>query len=253
MLYIHSLKDLTPKTADIESVPLIRDIKGKIKRTFSEDDFRSLNEFFPSQEEINSMINSSKIIEPTIEKIKALIDKNNPSYEAINLYRTVSMLEEVNQPLLLNIQYSEELKSWRNEFLGELTSVFTNVQSARTSEEMVELNNRLNLIFQKILRNSEFAFYASDIISEGKLARIKDLYESLGNGFFFHITVKEHLDKLDFETIKQRIHRSELEPAESISNDISEIKKGIQSAYDINMKMVNLSVILYSYIKVLIQ
>ena len=253
MLYIHSLKDLAPKTADIESVPIIREIKGRIKKVFSEDDFKSFNEFFPIQNDINLIINHSKLIEPTIEKIKELINQNNPIYEAINLYRTVSMLEEVNQPLLDNIKYLEEIKSWRTELLKEITSIINSIGLIKTAEERTELNNRINSIFQKILRNNEFTFYAADIINEGKFARIKDLDESLTNGFFFHVTVKEHLDRLSFDAIKERIKNEELEPVESITSDISNIKKGVQTAYDSNMKMVNLIVILYSYIKVLIQ
>ena len=253
MLYIHSLKDLAPKTADIESVPIIREIKRRIKRSFSEDDFKGFNEFFPTNDDINPIINSSKVIEPAIEKIKELIGRNNSTYEAINLYRTVSMLEEVNQPLLDNIKYLEEIKSFRIEMKKELTSVFNSITSIRTIDERTELNNRINAIFQKILRNNEFAFYANDIINEGKLARIKDLDESLANGFFFHVTVKEHLDKLSFDEIKKRLKNDELDPVESITSDISEIKKGVQATYDLNMKLVNLIVLLYSYIKVLIQ
>jgi|SRR3989344_2665585 len=253
MLYIHSLKDLAPKTADIESVPIIREIKGIIKKVFSEDDFKNLSELFPNHDDINSIVNSSKLIEPVIEKIRELINQNNPTYEAINLYRTVSMLEEVNQPLLDNIQYLEEIKSLRIELIKEVTSIFNSIASIKTMDERTDLNNRINAIFQKILRNNEFAFYASDVINEGKIARIKDLDESMANGFFFHVTVKEHLDKLSFDEIKNRIKNEEFEPVENITSDISGIKRGVQAAYDFNMKMVNLIVVLYSYIKVLIQ
>lgn len=254
MLYIHSLKDLTPKTADIESIPIIREIKSKIKKPFTEEEFyNKFNEFFPVGAGIDEIKKASKLIEPTIEKIKKLIDENSPSYEAINLYRTVSMLEEIDQPLIENIKYSEEIKSMKDEAIKEVTFILNNISSAKTQEESIKLNERVNSLFRKVLRNADFAFNGNDMINEGKLARIKDLHESLGNGFLFHITVKEHLEKIDFNVIKNRIKHEELRPAEDVSRDIFEIKKGIQSAYDINMNMVNFSVIIYSYIKALLQ
>ena len=254
MLYIHTLKDLAPKTADIESVPIIREIKSKIKMPFSEEEFRKkFIEFFPENSDIEEMKKSSKLVEPTIEEIKKLIEEDNPTYEAINLYRTVSMLEEIGQPLIDNISYCEDMKSFRDELIREATEVLNGISSIKNQEEGIKLNDRVNKLFRRMLRNSDFTFNANDMINEGKLARITDLHHSLGEGFLFHITVKEHLDKTDFNIIKNRIKMDELRPAEDIAKDIFEIKKGVQTAYDLNMKMVNLSVIIYSYLKMLIQ
>jgi len=254
MLYIHTLKDLTPKTADIESVPIIREVKSRLNKPFSEQEFHeSFDKFFPESKDINEIKKASEMIEPAIEKLKELINQNNPAYEAINLYRTVSMLEEVNQPIIENIIYLEEIRSWKDEFIREINLIFKNIKSVNNQEEYIKLNERINYMFRKMLRNDEFVFNSNDIINEGKLARIRDLHESLGNGFFFHITVKEHLDKVDFSIIKTRIKREELEPAEEIAKEIFKIKNGVQTSYDLNMNIVNLSVIIYSYIKALLQ
>ncbi len=254
MLYIHTLKDLAPKTADIESVPIIREIKSKMKIPFSEEEFRKkFIEFFPEDSDIEEMKKSSKLVEPTIEEIKKLIDEDNPAYEAINLYRTVSMLEEINQPLIENIKYCEDMKGFKDELIREATHLLNGISSIKTPEDGMKINEGINNLFRKMLRNNDFAFNGHDVINEGKLARITDLHHSLGEGFLFHITVKEHLDKTDFNIIKNRIKMDELRPAEKIAKDIFEIKKGVQTAYDINMKMVNLSVIIYSYVKMLIQ
>lgn len=254
MLYIHTLKDLTPKTADIESVPIIREVKSRLNKPFSEQEFHeSFDKFFPESKDINEIKKASEMIEPAIEKLKELINQNNPAYEAINLYRTVSMLEEVNQPIIENIIYLEEIRSWKDEFIREINLIFKNIKSVNNQEEYIKLNERINYMFRKMLRNDEFVFNSNDIINEGKLARIRDLHESLGNGFFFHITVKEHLDNVDFSIIKTRIKREELEPAEEIAKEIFKIKNGVQTSYDLNMNIVNLSVIIYSYIKALLQ
>jgi len=90
------------------------------------------------------------------------------------------------------------------------------------------------------------------MINEGKFARINDLNKSLNEGFFFHFTVKEHLDKVKYNEIKARIPDSELNKVNDIAKDIIEIKKGVDRAYDYNMKMVQLIVNIYSYLKVLV-
>ena len=74
MLYIHTLKDLTPKTADIESIPIIREVRSRLNKPFSESEFHDLfGKFFPDDRDINEMKKASDIIEPAIEKIKDMI------------------------------------------------------------------------------------------------------------------------------------------------------------------------------------
>jgi len=163
------------------------------------------------------------------------------------------MLGEMYEPILNNIKYLNEIESLQNQMIGNFSMILNNMPSAKTIDEKTRLNNELNLIFSRILRGNQIMFNSNGIINEGKFARINDLNKSLNEGFFFHFTVKEHLDKVDFSIIKARIKQSELMLAEEIARDIFEIKKGVQAAYDLNMKMVNLSVIIYSYVKMLIQ
>ena len=254
MIYIHELQDLGPKTAEIESVPIVRQIKDKLKTSVSEQHLsENISPFFVLKESIELINNSLNLMDPVINEIKILISKNSPVFESINLYRAVSMLEEIRQPLINNIDYVKEIELYQQDFIQETASLFNDILNIKTNEENIELNKKVNLIFQKILRNNDFKFNYIDIIGEGKLNRIKDLHSSLSNGFFFHTTVKEHLDKVSFSLIKERIPREEIEAVNNITKDIFEIKNGIQKAYDINMNMVNLTVILYSYLKCLIK
>ena len=61
------------------------------------------------------------------------------------------------------------------------------------------------------------------------------------------------MDKVDFSIIRRRIPSSEIEKVSEITRNIIEIKKGVDKAYDYNMKMVQMIVNLYSYIKILIK
>ena len=253
MLYIHSPKDLNIKTAEVESVQIIRNVKGRLKIPVSKE--LLLNDFSQYLIDINNIdviINSSEIVKPAISKINELIISRNSVYELINLGRAVSMLEELYEPMISNINYLKDIESWQNHKLGSLALILSSLPSARTTDEKIRLNNELNFIFKRILRNDQIMFNSNGMINEGKFARINDLNKSLNEGFFFHFTVKEHLDKVKYNEIKARIPDSELNKVNDIAKDIIEIKKGVDRAYDYNMKMVQLIVNIYSYLKVLV-
>ena len=56
MLYIHQLKDLTPKSADIEVVPVIREIKTRTPYPLREENVKDYFElFFVSESEKKTM------------------------------------------------------------------------------------------------------------------------------------------------------------------------------------------------------
>jgi hypothetical protein len=71
------------------------------------------------------------------------------------------------------------------------------------------------------------------------------------NGFLFHLLLEEEINKIKFNIIKNRIPKEELERIEKIKQKVSDIKKGVDRAYENNMRMVQLAVILYSYIKMI--
>jgi hypothetical protein len=252
MLYIHELRDLSQKTAEIESVPIVRSIKGNMHPTLSKEKMLShFSGFCITYEDMEIISDSINLINPAINEIKAVMDKNDPLYEAINLQRAVNMLDEVYAPLVNNLNYANEIISCQEELIKEITEILDLLPGIKNMEEKMKINQKFNVIFQKILRNGEFKFNYLDIINEGKFNRIKDLYDSLINGFFFHVTVKEHLEKQGFNAIKERIPDSELESSEQITGKVFDIKRGIQRAYECNHRMINLAVVLYSYIKVL--
>ena len=251
MIYIHSPKDLNSKTIEVESVQIIRNVKGRLKVPVSQelllDDFSS---YLINKDDIDLIIKSSGMVMPAISKINELISGRNSVYELINLGRAVSMLGEMYEPILNNIKYLNEIESLQNQMIGNFSMILNNMPSAKTIDEKTRLNNELNLIFSRILRGNQIMFNSNGIINEGKFARINDLNKSLNEGCFFHFTVKEHLDKVGFNGIKSRIPQSELNKVDDIARDVIEIKKGVDKAYECNMNMVKLTIHIYSYLKV---
>lgn len=246
MLYIHQLRDLCPKTADIESVQLLRDIRQKNPSNEQIiQDLMSVLEF--NNREI--IIDSMNRIAPAIERIKGLISKNDPIYESINLHRAVSMLTEIIDDLKNNIDYFDDINLFRNDIKDKLNNIVSSIRNAKTSEEKYNLNSEINEIFKRILRTDDFTLKYENLVYEKDTARMKDLHESLANGFFFHITVKEHIDRKSFESIKSRIPHEKLVKADEIMNDVLKIKKGVDIAYEFNMSMIKFSIFFYSYIR----
>lgn len=122
---------------------------------------------------------------------------------------------------------------------------------SRRHEDLIALDQKLSVIFEKILRNNDLYFNSNNIINEAQIEHMNSISKSMVNGFLFHFTLEEELRKANFESIKHRIPPTELLRIENLTQKILEIKKGVERAYENNMRMVNLAVILYSYIKMM--
>lgn len=250
MLYIHTLKDLNPKSAEIESTPLIRELKRSNKLPLDEGKMNeNLSIFFVSQTDLDAMTHALELIPTTIHDIVE-ISKTNKDAEPINLSRACAMLQEVSEPLKNNLDFSIQIFGWQTSFIPEITALLNRIPELRTQNEKIEYEMKISAIFEKMLRNNEnFFFNSRGIVSEAELARLTHLSESMNEGFFFSVKLEEHLQKKGFNDISQRIPQEEINKVNAITQNVIEIKKGIERAYNNNMCMVNLAVILYSYIK----
>jgi hypothetical protein len=250
MVYIHDLPSLTPKSAEIESVYILREIKQKTTFPFPEqhmaDEFSA---FFISDTDKTIISESIDKIEPTIRDIRELFDSGDKTFEALNLKRAMVMLTEIPKPLSNNLLFIGQVAGWQETSPTEITAVLNSIPKLRTSDEKIACNNMLNHFFMKILRNSDMKFNTEGIVGDAEKARLADLHESMGKGFFFHVTLEEELKKLKFDAIQGRIPKDKLQKVESIAKNVAEIKKGVDRSYEINMRMVQWSVLLYTYIK----
>lgn len=255
MLYIHQLKDLTPRSADIEVVPVIREIKTRTPLPLREENVRQYFElFFVSESEKKSMTKALEIIPAAINEIQALLSTQDREYEAVNLQRAITMLNEIPQFLLNNLNYAKEIADWQNDFASSFAPLFNQLTTLKTrsQDEKIEVNNQLNNIFEKLLRNeckNGLAFNYGDIISEGQTSRMKDLNESMEKGFFFHVLLEEEIKKQSFDLIKSRISGEKLRKVDLTRMKISDIKRGVDAAYDLNMRMLQWALVVYGYIK----
>jgi hypothetical protein len=251
MLYLHNLNHLSPKAADVESVPLIREIKQKVGYPLTELKVRDhLQSFFPTEEDFTKMELASFLVEPTLEQVATLAaEKNEELHEPASLVRAKQILDEVPPALTKNLEFARTIREWQNIFFQEAVEIFNALPKLRTQEEKVRYNERLNEIFRMILRNQDFNFNFWDIINEAHTSHIQGLIESLNRGFIFHFTLEEELQKLSFEQIRHRIPGSRIEEVEKIKRNVVAINNGVQKAYDFNKRMVDLAVYLYSYIK----
>ncbi|MBI2665034.1 hypothetical protein HYX12_00240 [Candidatus Woesearchaeota archaeon] len=250
MIYIHQLNHLNPKAADNESTYIIRELKQRQKWPLDTlQVIEHLKVFLVTEEDQSIISQALESAEPTIQKVVGLFRQQDPLHEHINVQRAVEILHGVVPHLKNNLAYTQEIFQWQVQLLSEITPLLNSVPKLRTMEEKVRCNNCLKQIFEKILRNPEFYFNFEEIVGEGPKAQIASLCESMSKGFFFHVTLEEELKKLNFIAIKDRIPLEKLEEAESIEKDILQIKKGIDQAYDSNFRLMNLAIVLYSYVK----
>ncbi len=250
MLYIHQLNHLSQRMADLESVYLVRELKEKTPYPLREEKLAGLfSPFFVSPTELQAVDQSLSLVEPTMELVKALLEKQLPLYEAINLQRTIQMLGSLPTHLQNNLTFLQEFQIWQGSSHQEVASLLNRIPQLKMTEEKVKANGQVNALFMFLLRNKDFFFNYHDVINEGQVATGVSLEEGMEKGYFFHFTLEEETKKLGYNEIKLRIPSEELEAVAAIEKNITQIKKGIDIAYKANMRVVNLSVILYSYVK----
>jgi len=250
MLYIHQLTHLSPKMADLESVYLVRDLREKVKLPLKEEVMEeAFCEFFVSSSELQLVEESAALVEPTIESIKSLAQLESELYEAVSLQRAIQALQPITAALESNLAYLQQVQVWQATSASGMTLLLNQIPKLRTQEEKLRVNDEIKGLFQFLLRNQGFIFHAPDMVHEGPVAQVNGLVESMQKGFFFHVSLEEEYKKVDFNTIKRLVPAEELQRVEQIEQNILKIKKAADTAYNANMRMVNLSVILYSYVK----
>ena len=155
MLYIHQLNQLTVKSAELESVYLIRELKQKTPYPLREEQLQNyFAYFFISDTDKNVTEQALPLVQPTLEAVEALLAENNPLHEAINLQRAVQLLKELPLPIKNNILYFEEIAEWqKTSFIPEVTSLLNAIPKLRSQEEKQLHNQRLNEPFERVLRN----------------------------------------------------------------------------------------------------
>ncbi len=266
MLYTHNLGHLNLKSAELESVYIVRDLRQKMPFPITEPKFNEyLTNCLVSDTDQSRMELGLLMVGPTLELLNKLLsetyipqadpmhDSEMPKpvmlYESANIQRAMQLLKEMPPALNKNIQFGTEMLGWQSTMIREAASVFNMLPRLRTTEEKIVYNAKLNEIFQKVLRNQEFVFNFTDIVHEAHVELMKGLLESMNKGFLFHCTLEEELRKASFDEIKRRIPQAKLDEAEVIKRNIMVIKNAIDRAYELNQRMVSLAVVLYSCMK----
>jgi hypothetical protein len=250
LIYVHQLSKFEPKAADIESVRLIRDIKRRFSYPLTIDMLKPhLAEYSISTADINAMILAMNKIPPTVLELQAMIRLPDDLHEPVNIRRSIGILQEVYLSLQANILFAQQIMAFQDSLPDQTLGLFNSIPTLKSEEEIKEYNRQLSIVFERILRNPEFCFRFDDIVFEAQKEHVTALIGMINNGYFFRIMIEEELKKLSFDQIKSRFPQSMIQQSDRVLGYIQEIKKGVDSAYDINMGMVTLALVLYSYVK----
>lgn len=250
MLYIHKLSDLTPKAAELESIYMVREIRNKRKFPLKPGELdNELAEFLIAPTDIEAMKEAQVSIILIKEFVKRILRENSSLYEAVNLERTLSILDEISLPLQKNQQFAEKMCLWQEVISSEFTGAVNSIPNLQSTAEKQQTNALFQKLFSKILRNEQFSFTFQDIVNEAHTSRIEQLDEGMEKCFLFHISLEEELTKASFEAVKKRIPPEKLQEVNEQHQHIKIIRKGIERAYKSNKRLVNLAVVMYSYIR----
>ncbi|MBI5390012.1 hypothetical protein HZB02_00810 [Candidatus Woesearchaeota archaeon] len=247
MVYIHRLQDLTQKSADIESVPIVRELRARLKMPLIEDAMlKEFVRFFVEEHELESLQEALDTIPLAIEATKALLEKNDPLYERVNLQRALQMFNEMPSPLQANLALGRDIVNWQGTFATEATEILNAIPHLKTHDEKKAYNDRLNNLFLKLLRNTEMHFRYNDLIHEGQTNTMLSFSESMAKGFYFHVTLEMELKKIDY---RRNTPYDKLPAVDAVTEQVKRIKRGVDYAYAINLRMIDWALHLYAYFK----
>lgn len=251
MLYIHELGALSPKVAEVECVPIIRKLRAEHNYPLTMADIRSeFTKFFVNHGEIHAMERALAQIPLTAQAIVGLAESGDPQYEQQNLQRALNMLNEVPLAMIANIQYANQLLGWQEAVLDEILSIMNSIPHIQTDEQRKLINDALSNIYSVLLRNEQrFGMHYIDIVGEAQMARMSNLMESMEQGFFFRISLENQLKRTHFSDIIEHVPKENFVRVESIYSQIELIKRGVDIAYNINLRSVEFALILYSMMK----
>ncbi len=250
MLYTHKLGDLGRRTVENESIDIVREIKQKLRYPFNEQAMKEYFERFRILDSDLAVIEKGiPLCEPTAQMVEGALALNDETFESINLQRTVVSMRSVPTPLVANLAYSWELAQGHDDFVKEFTAILNVLPRLRTQEDKMAANTRVNELFAKLLRHSDFSFRSNDIIHEGQVTMLQGLLESIGRGYFFHYTLEEELKKIDFSELKRRIPHHHLTTNDTITRNIMTVQNSVDKAYVLNFRVVELATVMYAFIK----
>ncbi len=250
MLYTHKLGDLGRRTVENESIDVVRDIKQKLRYPFNE---QAMLDYFARfrihDAELDLIERGIPLSEPTAQMVEAVLALNDETFEPINLQRTVVSMRSIPTPLVANLAYSWEMAQWHDELVKEFTQILNVLPRLRTQEDKMAANSRVNALFEKLLRNSDFSFRFGDIVHEGQVTMLQGLLESISRGYFFHYTLEEELKKIDFSELKRRLPAHHVSSAQAITHNIEQVQNSVDKAYMLNFRMIELATVMYAFIK----
>lgn len=249
MLYLHTLPMFSLKTVELESVPIIREIKEQTPYPLNGEKLSNyFGSYFVSQLDLEHIQEALTQIEPALNTLKRILLERDQVHEPANLQRSIQLLNEVPEALSRNLAYAEEMIAWQEQ-ISTVASLLNQIPLFKTKEEKIAGNKQIQEVFETLLRHKDFTFKFQDIINEMHLNHINDLAESLEQGYLFHFTLEEELRKDNFAVIQSRIPPERLAEAASIQQSVESIKKAVSRAYNLNLSMACIATFVYSYVK----
>ncbi|MBU0536705.1 MAG: hypothetical protein KKE20_07090 [Nanoarchaeota archaeon] len=249
MISFRELKDLNPRSADIGSITIIRVLKQRYNIPISADSVKeSFSDFLIKESDIHLMEQAIDTIPSAMQDITDF-SRISQNAERVNLKRAYSGLQEIQEHLTANLDYSRKILAWQESSFSQIAMLVNKIPSLKTVEDKRLFNQEISPVFEMILRNDQFGFMFWDIIHEAQIERIKGIVQGMEEGIFFHTGIEDHLKRLSFSQIRSKLPKEELDIADRISSKALLIKQGVYTAYDANKRMMGYALQFYSYIK----
>jgi len=202
-----------------------------------------------TDEELLLSEKAEDVLGPTLEGINWLMDdvKANPAnYEAINIHRLKSTIEEIPPALEKNLA---EMKHVISVQYAVPVAVKWLIDSAKTAVSGEELKKIFNEGFQLLctLANDVQGELNPDLrINEAHQTHVDDMSQRFKKGYVYHWSIQDELKKVPFEEVFERLNQEQKDQFGKLSALLEALTTSVEMNYDFNWKQVALIRRVYS-------
>jgi len=249
MIYILTPKDFNQKLADIEAVPMIRELKKRLAYPFSPDEIEAhIGVHFLTDDEHLKMKSAFEKIAPLRNLLCGCAGEDS-QFVKINLKRAVDVLTRVEPHLAGTMQYALRLREHKCLISNSFAGVLNTITSTKDPAVLAGCNQHLNSIFSCVLRCTDMRYETAGIVDEGEVSSISSLYEGINSGSLFPVSLEDEIKKTGFSEKRSAIPKDQLELNNSILAEIDAIRAGVKTAYIHNIRMMSVAMVLYASLK----
>ena len=175
-----------------------------------------------------------------VEWIMQDMARDKENYEAINVTRLKSTIDEMPESLLHNVAELKKLDEFQHVVPLAIRQILEAAKNAGSAEELKQVSLQGFQLMAKIANDPQVNLYPDLRVNEAHRDHIKDRSEKFADGYIYHRSIQDELNKVPFIEIYKRLNAEQKEQFKTMLYLLSEMHASIDTVYNMNWKQISL-------------